>query len=168
MKVLDKAILACMAVTVLVLAGCKLFMQSEPDVVIWRSANIPDAWEQQVLSKLEGGTGYVRITVGEARQMNEYGQGRMGAGREVFSVVAAYSKKSGRLVAQWGYSPNPEAGKNGLTVVFPELGGAVVGDSAAKHPVLFKMAPDFSSIGMSWRGAIPHNVTWTAINGQKN
>ena len=101
--------------------------------------------------------------------MNDYGNGRVRPGNEMFAVVAAYNKKSGRFSARWGYSPNPKSGENSLEMTITNLTASAVGSSSAKHPVGFQLMPDFSSLTMSWgprlekRGTLMHTVTWNAL-----
>ena len=155
--------------SLLLLSGCCLFGPSEPDVIVWRSAFIPNEWEEDVLSRLNHGTDCRRIEVAEARQMNDYGNGLVRPGNEMFAVVAACSWKSGKFVTRWGYSPNPTSGENGLEVTFTNIAATAVGSSSAKHPVGFNFAPDYSSLTMLWgpklesRGPLLHRVTWKEI-----
>lgn len=169
MKFLLKTAFFIFLGSLLLLSGCCLFGPSEPDVIVWRSAFIPDEWEADVFSLLNYGTDCRRIEVAEARQMNDYGNGRVRPGNEMFAVVAAYNKKSGRFSARWGYSPNPKSGENSLEMTITNLTASAVGSSSAKHPVGFQLMPDFSSLTMSWgprlekRGTLMHTVTWNAL-----
>ena len=169
MKLLLKNAFFIFLGSVLLLSGCCLFRPSEPDVIVWHSVFIPDEWEKDVLSRLDCGIDCRRIEVAEARQMNDYGNGQVCPGNEMFAVVAACSRKSGKFVARWGYSPNPKSGENGLEVTFTNLAVTAVGSSSAKHPVGFNFAPDYSSLTMLWgpklesRGPLLHRVTWKEI-----
>lgn len=169
MKNLRKVTCLTFFVSLLFVSGCCLFGPSDPDVIVLRSAFIPDEWEENVLARLNHGTDCRRIKVAEARQMNDYGHGRVHPGNEMFAVVAAYNKESGRLVARWGYSPHPQSGENGLEVTITNLMTSIVGPSSAKHPVGFRLTPDFSSLTMSWgpridkNGTLMHTVMWNAV-----
>ena len=169
MKNLCKGTFLVLSASILLMSGCGPSGPSEPDTIVWRSAFIPDEWEEDVLARLGTGTDYSRFDVAEARQINEFEDGRVCPEMNMFAVVAAYNKKSGRLVARWGYSPNPKLGENGLEVTITNLTVSVLGQASARHPVGFQLSPDFSSLTMSWgprlekRGALMHMVKWNRI-----
>ena len=56
-------------------SGC-LFWHSEPDVIVWKTAGIPQEWVERQIKAVEMKHGLVTTEVGVAGQFNENGYGQ--------------------------------------------------------------------------------------------